>query len=411
MLPSVPDMSQSVDQYFNNNFIEITDPLNRSNGKQIFVAKDKYKAFSDIMASRNKSFNNLYIYKQLASLKGSGVVNSLFSRFAALSRMLPIEGGQIIYCVWHGKVYITDIKIQLDYKFEKNAIRAPAGVYRVKKFNDAEDPWKLGKNNGSAMLVDEVNTKHLAINGHCRNIVDAANFMPAFIQYGYGETTLKDTYTLFFNPSQGFVSGDWRSLRDSSGMGGTQAAKKLAAVLLTTAQKKIDVNITVHESGHALLKEALRQVIREQGVRLDRFTVFYANPTHNLELVDKWRARSGMQLAKKPPLINTASAHQFLLTGNAVSSSVVTFKANSPDRTANLYNTLGAGMAVYGANAIGQGLVGAAAWSFGVAPFLLGANRGLNKQIIDTNGKAVQEGLRSYKKLVWDPIHKMMVRG
>ena len=72
---------------------------------------------------------------------------------------------------------------------------------------------------------------------------------------------------------------------------------------------------------------------------------------------------------------------------------------------------MGAGLAVFGAHAIGQGLMGAAAWGFGVTPFLLGASRGLNKQVIDTNGKAVQEGLRSYKKLIWDPIHKMMARG
>lgn len=404
------DMSQSIDQYFTSNFIEITDPLNRSSGKQVFVAKDKYKAFNDIMASRNKSFNNLYIYKQLASLKGSGVVNSMFSRFAALSRMLPIEGGQIIYCVWHGKVYITDIKIQLDYKYTKGAKNIPAGLYRVQKSLDSNKKWSPDLKDGLVKQIDRVRTKHLAINGHCEDIADASRYMPAFIQYGH-DATLKDTYTLFFNPSQGFIRGDWCSLRDSSGIGGTQAAKKLAAVLATTAQKNIDINLTVHESGHALLKEALRIVSREAQVKLDRFTVFYANPTHNLELVDKWRARSGMQLAKKPPLINMASAHQFLLSGNAVSSSVVTFKANSPDRVASLYNTLGASLAICGVAAIGQGLVGAAAWGFGVAPFLLGANRGLNKQVIDTNGKVFQEGVRGYKKLVWDPIHKMMVRG
>src|SRR5690554_791994 len=406
-----PDMSKSIDQHFEKHFVEITDPLNRSSGRQIFVAKEKFKAFSDIMGSRNRSFNNLYIYKQLASLKGAGVLNGMFSRYTVLSRMLPIEGGQIIYGIWHGRIYITDIKIQLDYKYTKGARNIPAGVYRVKKLNDTENPWRPNKDDGTIKQVENISTKNFAINGHCEDINDAANFMPAFIQYGYGETTLKDAYTLFFNPSQGFIRGDWRAICDSAGIGSTQAAKKLAAVLVTTAQTKTDVNLTVHESGHALLKQALRIVNREPQVRLSQFTVFYANPTHNLELVDKWRAKTGMQLAKKPPLINAVSAHQFLLSGNAVSSAVVAFKAKSPDRVASLYNTLGAGLGIYGAHSIGQGLVGAAAWGFGVAPLLLGANRNLNKQVVDTNGRAVQEGLRSYKKLMWDPIHKMMTRG
>ena len=411
MHPTTADVGQSIDQYFKNNFVEITDPLNRSSGKQIFVARERYRDFDEIMKSRNKNFNSLYIYKQLAGLKGAGIFNSMFSRYTVLSRMLPVEGGQIIYCVWHGRIYITDIKIQLDYKFSQGIKDVPAGTYRIKKYSESENPWKPGKSNGAATLVDEINTRHLAINGHCKDIGDAANYMPAFIQYGHGETTLKDTYTLFFNPSQGFIGSDWRSFRDSSGVGSTQAAQKLAVVLSTTAKKNMDVNLTVHESGHALLKQALRIVNRESQVKLDRFTVFYANPTHNLELVDKWRARTGMQLAKKTPLINTASAQQFLLSGNLISAPALSFRTNNPDRMASLYNTVGASLAVYGAHTIGQGLVGAAAWGFGVAPFLLGASRGLNKQVIDTNGKAVQEGWRSYKKLVWDPIHKMMVRG
>src|SRR5690606_5678670 len=395
---------------FDKDFVEITDPLNRSCGKKIFVAKAQEGNFQKVFDKRNTSFNNLYIYKQLASLKGIGIFNSMFSRYNVLSRMLPIEGGQIIYCIWHGRVYITDIKIQLDYKFTQGSRNVPAAAYRVVKTKRAKQPWQPGKVEGLASQVDNVKTSHLAINGHCSDIGDAANYMPAFIQYGHEEQNLT-AYTLFFNPSQGFAKGDWRSIRDSSGIAGTQAAKKLAAVLAITAKKDKNMNLTGHESGHALLKEALRIISKDSQIKLDRFTVFYANPTHNLELVDKWRARAGMKLVKKPPLINAASAHQFLLSGNAVSGPVVAFKSNSPDGMANLFSTIGAGMAISAVPYMGQGLAGAASWGFSVAPFLLGANRELNKQVIDNNAKVLQEGLRSYKKLVWDPIHKMMVRG
>lgn len=349
---SISGMNQSVDQNFNGRFVEVTDLLNKSNSKRIFVAKDKYKYFSDIMNSRNKSFNNLYIYKQLISLKGASIFNSVFSRDTISSRILQIEGGHIIYYVRHDQVYITDINIQWDYKFSRRTKDVPAGVYRVQKDIESKGEWAPSLDNDRIKQIDQVRTRHLAVNGQCEDIADAARYMSAFIQYGHGEATLKDTYTLFFNPSQGFIQGDWRSLRDSFGIGGTQAAKKLAAVLIITAQKNMDINLTVHGSGHALLKEALRIVSRDAQVKLNRFTVFYANPTHNLAFVDKWRSRTGMQLVKKPPLINTVSAHQFLFAGNAVSAPVIAFKNNSPDWIACLYTSLMAGLIICGAYSI-----------------------------------------------------------
>lgn len=49
-----PDMSKSIDQHFEKNFVEITDPLNRSSGRQIFVAKREQDNFKMIMDGRNK---------------------------------------------------------------------------------------------------------------------------------------------------------------------------------------------------------------------------------------------------------------------------------------------------------------------------------------------------------------------
>ena len=64
MHPTAADMGQSIDQYFKNNFVEVTDPLDRLSGKQIFVAKKRYRDFDEITKSRNKNFNSLYICKQ-----------------------------------------------------------------------------------------------------------------------------------------------------------------------------------------------------------------------------------------------------------------------------------------------------------------------------------------------------------
>jgi len=215
----------------------------------------------------------------------------------------------------------------------------PAGAYRVRRISKKKNHWVPDTNGNVAVQVNSINTKHLAISGHCSDIGDAANYTPKFIWHGHG-VELHETYTLFFNPSHGFFRNYWRSLCDSFGIGETLEAKKLATLLIEAAQRDRDINVTVYGSGHALFKEALRVVNRTAQVKLNRFTVFYAHPTHNLGLVDKWRARTGMQLVNKLPLITVADPRQFLLSGNLISATVLGFKVKSEDRWATLFDSI-----------------------------------------------------------------------
>ncbi len=391
--------------YTEANFVELVDPSNRSTGVKIFVKKTEVTTYEKINENRDKDFNCSYVSKQIFSLKNSGLLNSHYNRSAPFSRMLSLEGGQLVYVHWRGSVYIEELRIQTDYKIEKNKRTVAAGVYKAKLKEGKKNEWAVGEDE-TAKSLSQINTKNLAINGHCRDIGDAANFMPNFIRHGFGEGALNGTYTLFFNPSQGFVHGDWQALRDSSGISGTQASKKLAEVLSLTAAKNMEVNLTVHESGHALLKEALRVVCKDN-IKLDQFTVFYANPTHNLELVDVWRKRTGMKLAAKPPLLNTCSPHQFMLTGNAISFPVVACQADSGNAVATVYNSVGSITSAAGLGAIASAAGLTAGWVFAVAPYIFGGGRSGNQEVIEGPGQAVQHGT----KLVWNSVHKMMIKG
>jgi len=237
------------------------------------------------------------------------------------------------------------------------------------------------------------------------------NYMPALIKHGFGDGELKSSYSLFYNPSSGVLNSEWRSLKDGVGFS-TQAAKKLAEVLISAADEKNKINLTVHENGHALLKSALR-IVAKQNKSLENFTVYYANPTHNLQIVDKLREKTGMALAPKAPLINILSVSQYIMSGNILSDSVITGRADPNNRGVAIYNAIQTGVTLGGLSVISGEAFGITAALVSAAPFLLGQGRELNQKVIDSSGKSVQEGLRYYrekgKKYIWDPIHKMMV--
>src|SRR5690606_33237179 len=119
--------------------------------------------------------------------------------------------------------------------------------------------------------------------------------------------------------------GEWRALVDTVGIaGGTQAAKKLADALELTAERGNETCWTIHEHGHFAFKQALR-ILAERKVDLSSQTVFYANPTANLELVDRLRRKTGMKMAEARILINDMNMRQAFTSGNIFSENVVSY--------------------------------------------------------------------------------------
>ena len=404
----------NLNSYFSNNFVELEDPENRGAGRKIFISKAENAAYKKIINNRATDFNAYYIYKQIVSLKNMGYLNSLVSNISMSSRFLPIEGGEIHYSVWQSKIYISEIKIQLDYKTSSTG-NTSAGVYHVSRESASSERWKSSLEEQSS-----INETNLAINGKSNGITDAANYMPDFIKFGFQKSSLKNSYSLFYYPTQGCVKNGWRTFKDSSGIGGgTQAAKKLASVLALSNDKNL--NITVHGSGNSLFKQALK-IVASENKSLDKMTVFYANSTETLTHVDHWRKKTKMNLAETPPLVSKLNIRQNLTSGNFIAQPIVSRAIKSSDSLGTkIKKTAGIGIdiaknvgGIVALGSVGAGVSGVVGWAIPVVSIMVSQGGKQNKEVMASETDHLVEGAAHYankaKKLVWDPVHKMMVK-
>jgi len=287
------------------------------NGRKVFIRVDQMDKYKDALKASRTNFHQLYFCNQVNRLKSSGVLESFVHKFKNSVRALKLEGGRIVYDINSGDVFITDI--QITGKFAQANTISTAGCFKVRKTDDIS--WRVESTPTESGYID---TKHAAINGKAEGIQHAADYMPSFISRGYGDNALNNAYNLFYIPNTG-LGGEWQALRDGSGIGASQAAQKLADALTLTANRGNDTCWTVHERGHSTFKRALK-LLAGRGVNLSNQTVFYANPTENIELVDRYRKKTGMKLAARPMLINDISLRQTWLSGNAFSASAVSLQ-------------------------------------------------------------------------------------
>lgn len=357
-------------------------------GRTIWVRQDQQNTFTRIANAAKANYGQLYIHGQIVSLRNMGFFKSLFSRACFSDRQLPLEGGALVYEVSGGDIYLKDIVVDTQSGYDIKA--AKAGVYRI---DNQRGSWQVkGDEEEKAYAENGAKTKHIAVNGLCDSIKDAAAYMPAFITYAYGETALKGgVYNLFYNPSNHFGGSDWRAISDSITFAGkgTQAARKLAALIVKLSKSEKDHCWTVHERGHALFKRALALALKTGAESMQKHQVFYANPTENITLVDNYRKKAGMQLAPKPMLINDMSLHQAWLTGNVLTDYMVSMRhlaeqgasADFKRTKADIGISLVKRLTLAGSFSL-PGLVGAPAWGAGILALALSQCSSQNKKVI-----------------------------
>lgn len=235
--------------------------------------------------------------------------------------------------------------------------------------------------------------------------------MPVFINHGYSDEKLTESsnYTLFYNPYNGFAESDWKSMQDSTGiLGGSHAARRLAASIELAHNNQKKLNWTVHERGTAIFKEALRQCSKN-GLNVNgEQTVFYANPTVNVEKVDQFRRAVGMKVTDKPVLMNDFSLHQGLLAGNWVSELAVSWNATNENNLekgkGDVIANAATRIAIVGGGLIFDGLsAGTAGWAISVATAGLTNtfSRNANQNVIASPGDAIDH-------YAINPAQKMM---
>ncbi|VAW60674.1 hypothetical protein MNBD_GAMMA10-1639, partial [hydrothermal vent metagenome] len=360
--------------------------LKRSTGRNVLCQEDAYDLFEKIEKKSRVDFQSLYVHKQLMGLSSNtGGFNNLINRFSAHKRKLKLEGGEVEYLIYDGDVLLTRLSIDWDHHKKK---KAGMGLYTIRKGD---------RNSFSADPVKKITTIHAAVNGIAKNIEDATEFMPDFINYGYPESQLdsKALHTLFYNPYNGRIDADWKCMQDSSGIaGGTQAAKKLAAVIEIAAREKRAINWTIHERGCAIFKQALRLVNPSPQYDYSTQTVFYANSLVNVELIDQHRERLGMKLSAGGALVNGFSVHQGLVAGNWVSEPALIWKMGNKGKAMSVAGARGKKITGVATASLATkavvlpALAGAAPWAMGLIA-LLGTNlfaQYSNRGIINNNG-------------------------
>ena len=361
--------------------------LHRGAGRNLLVREKDYQLFENITKKAAKNYRQHYLKTQIMGLSANN--NSpanLISRFTVLKRKLSLMGMDVHYEMRGGDILITQLVIT-----PEQPVNNTPGLRQVKY---TEQNWKAEKK-----ALDKIPSSqpgkpiHVGINGLAKSANDAADYMPDFINYGYPQDALKETenesYTLFYNPQQGFFNADWQCIQDSTGIrGGTRSARLLASAIRLAAREKLPINWTVHERGAAIFKQALR-LLAKQGVSgLSDQQVFYANPVINMELVDKLRRQVGMRLSEKGHVMNELSLHQGAVAGNWISSSAMLWqngdKGNAIARPVLTVATV-AGLAST------PGAVGAAAYGLSGMAFL-GANlfaSKTNRGVINSPGDAL----------------------
>ena len=397
MLVSNALISGNIRAHYSDNYVPLPG-VDHSLGRRVFIQTAKLNQFETLFKKRSTNFNLCYVFKQLALLKGPGFLQSLFHKSSAVSRVLPFEGGQIKYAAFEGSLYVDEIQITGSLGVDS---KHPAGVYKVKRSNSNEVDWEPDEKDHVVSQIGYVPTKNLAINGHSASLSDAANFMGKFIEHGFGAASINETYSLFYSPTQSAIGSAYKSLKDNIDIKELESAKKLAAVFEQLSGKNQEVNLTIHGSGHAVFRSALKK-IKQQNIQLPNVTVYYANATTNLSTVDYQRRQAGMKLNEKAPLLNPLSLQQNYISGNIFSGPEVAARANPGD---TISNGIKAGKALAAMGAVSSFSLGLGAIT-GLGSFAAGSLSGLQKQVIDSPEKAIQESA----KLVWDSVHKMMVR-
>lgn len=75
-----------------------------ASGSDVFVANTQVREYDALFKKINSSFNALYSFKKIASLKNLGKLSSLVRTKSALSRNLQLGGGSVQYNIRHGVV-------------------------------------------------------------------------------------------------------------------------------------------------------------------------------------------------------------------------------------------------------------------------------------------------------------------
>jgi hypothetical protein len=200
------------------------------------------------------------------------------------------------YVIYSGEVTITEAS--LDQRDAEHSKHEKAGLYHLKQGIDGRF---------SGQRVPKLTTKYAAVNGMQNDLKAARDLMPLHIGHAFGSEVRE--FTLYHNPSVGFLGDLWESTRDKLNMT-TPVAKQLAAILDDAQKEKKGAKWVVHSQGGAIFVQAVNYHNKTKGTSLASHSVQFHAGANNAIVSKGILAKAG--IAKVGPDNN----HPFDLVPN-----------------------------------------------------------------------------------------------
>jgi filamentous hemagglutinin family protein len=179
----------------------------------------------------------------------------------------------------------------------------PYGVMDAKK-PDLYMVVKVGDQWGVVGNSDKVNTSVAGVNGMSNETNYAPGLMGAHVQKEFDTASL---YTLYYNPTEGFLSDGWETFRDKLGFT-TPITKQFSQVLSDVQNGGKPVSWIAHSQGGVIFSEA----VRYNGGDLSQNSVVFHSGANNELMTNYYLQNAGINSLQEKPTTYLNSPWDFV---------------------------------------------------------------------------------------------------
>ncbi|MBU6951105.1 hypothetical protein [Hahella sp. HN01] len=249
----------------------------KRHGKQVFITREANQFLLNL-----NDYQKNEVYRALSKIVAEGgyglTSGGLKTRPMAMrSKTDAIAAAGIlnlVYSVNSEKIVVNAIGLNKSVVGPMPvASKERAGLYEVtresnvrySKQSSSADIQTLTKAWGHQRPVLEVSTAHAAVNGMQNDLLKARWLMGVHLDAAYWNDAA-DKYTLFHNPTAGFVQDVFECIQDK--VGASKVAKQLAAILIDCQRKKRAIKWVCHSQGGIIFNRAV-ELVNDMGIRLE----------------------------------------------------------------------------------------------------------------------------------------------
>ncbi|WP_431687238.1 hypothetical protein [Hahella sp. NBU794] len=249
----------------------------KRHGKQVFITREANQFLLNL-----NDYQKNEVYRALSKIVSEGgyglTSGGLKTRPMAMrSKTDAIAAAGIlnlVYSVNSEKIVVNAIGLNNEAIGYKNPVsQEQTCLYEISRkssvrydeYSSAQDIQDLTGAWGEPIGVIEIKTDHAAVNG-MQNPLDKARWlMGVHLDTAYWDDQIS-RYTLFHNPTQGFVQDVFECIQDK--IGSSKAAKQLAAIMVDCQRKGRTVKWVCHSQGGIIFSRAV-ELVNRMGVTLE----------------------------------------------------------------------------------------------------------------------------------------------